>query len=40
MNLSRKWLNEFVTVDADDKEFAESMTLGVKRLDPDSYSER
>ena len=27
MNLSRKWLNEFVTVDADDRDFAEAMTL-------------
>lgn len=27
MNLSRKWLNEFVQIDAGDKEFAEAMTL-------------
>ena len=27
MNLSRKWLEEFVHVDASDKEFAEAMTL-------------
>jgi hypothetical protein len=27
MNLSRKWLNEFVRVDADNKEFSEAMTL-------------
>ena len=27
MNLSRKWLQEFVSVDANDKEFAEAMTL-------------
>ncbi len=27
MNLSREWLNEFVTVTASDKEFAEAMTL-------------
>ena len=27
MNLSRKWLNEFVTVDVSDKEFDEAMTL-------------
>ena len=27
MNLSRKWLNEFVTVTANDREFAEDMTL-------------
>ena len=26
MNLSRKWLEEFVHVDASDKEFAEAMT--------------
>ena len=25
MNLSRKWLNEFVTVTASDKDFAEAM---------------
>ena len=29
MNLSRKWLNEFVTVDANDKDFAEAMTSSV-----------
>ena len=33
MNLSRKWLNEFVTVDADDKEFAESMTLSGSKVE-------
>ena len=27
MNISRKWLNEFVEIDAGDKEFAEAMTL-------------
>ena len=27
MNLSRKWLNEFVSVEANDKDFAEAMTL-------------
>ncbi len=27
MNLSRKWLNEFVTVDVSDREFAEDMTI-------------
>ena len=33
MNLSRKWLNEFVTVDADDKEFAEAMTLSGSKVE-------
>ena len=33
MNLSRKWLNEFVTVTADDKEFAEAMTLSGSKLE-------
>ncbi len=33
MNLSRKWLNEFVTVDAGDKEFAESMTLSGSKVE-------
>ena len=33
MKLSRKWLNEFVTVDADDKEFAESMTLSGSKVE-------
>ena len=27
MLLSRKWLNEFVEIDANDKDFAEAMTL-------------
>ena len=31
MNLSRKWLEEFVHVDASDKEFAEAMTLSGSR---------
>ena len=33
MNLSRKWLNEFVTVDVDDKEFAEAMTLSGSKVE-------
>ena len=33
MNLSRKWLNEFGTVDADDKEFAEAMTLSGSKVE-------
>ena len=33
MNLSRKWLNKFVTVDADDKEFAEAMTLSGSKVE-------
>ncbi|MGI5963029.1 MAG: phenylalanine--tRNA ligase subunit beta [Lawsonibacter sp.] len=33
MNLSRKWLNEFVTVDAGDKEFAEAMTLSGSKVE-------
>ncbi len=33
MNLSRKWLNEFVTVDANDKEFSEAMTLSGSKVE-------
>ena len=33
MNLSRKWLNEFVRVDAGDKEFAEAMTLSGSKVE-------
>ena len=33
MNLSRKWLSEFVSVEADDKEFAESMTLSGSKVE-------
>ena len=33
MNLSRKWLNEFVTVDANDKDFAEAMTLSGSKVE-------
>jgi phenylalanyl-tRNA synthetase beta chain len=33
MNLSRKWLNEFVTIDANDKEFAEAMTLSGSKVE-------
>ena len=33
MNLSREWLNEFVKVDASDKEFAEAMTLSGSKVE-------
>ena len=33
MNLSRKWLNEFVAVDASDKEFAEAMTISGSKVE-------
>jgi phenylalanyl-tRNA synthetase beta chain len=33
MNLSRKWLNEFVTIDASDKDFAEAMTLSGSKVE-------
>jgi len=33
MKLSRKWLNEFVTVDANDKDFAEAMTLSGSKVE-------
>ena len=33
MLLSRKWLNEFVSVDAADKDFAESMTLSGSKVE-------
>ncbi len=33
MDLSRKWLNEFVTVDASDREFAEAMTLSGSKVE-------
>ncbi|MCI8474500.1 MAG: phenylalanine--tRNA ligase subunit beta [Oscillospiraceae bacterium] len=33
MNLSREWLNEFVTVTASDKEFAEAMTLSGSKVE-------
>ncbi len=33
MNLSRKWLNEFVRVDAIDREFAEAMTLSGSKVE-------
>ena len=33
MLLSRKWLSEFVTVDANDKEFAEAMTLSGSKVE-------
>ena len=33
MNLSRKWLSEFVPVEANDKEFAEAMTLSGSKVE-------
>ena len=33
MNLSRKWLSEFVSVDAGDREFAEAMTLSGSKVE-------
>ncbi len=33
MNLSRKWLNEFVTVNVGDREFAEDMTLSGSKVE-------
>ena len=33
MNLSRKWLNEFVTIDANDKDFSEAMTLSGSKVE-------
>ena len=33
MKLSRKWLNEFVTIDANDKAFAEAMTLSGSKVE-------
>ncbi len=33
MNLSREWLNEFVTVTASDREFAEAMTLSGSKVE-------
>ncbi|WP_300295167.1 phenylalanine--tRNA ligase subunit beta [uncultured Intestinimonas sp.] len=33
MDLSRKWLSEFVAVDADDKTFAEAMTLSGSKVE-------
>ena len=33
MNLSRKWLNEFVKIDVPDKEFAEAMTLSGSKVE-------
>ncbi|MBR2481684.1 MAG: phenylalanine--tRNA ligase subunit beta, partial [Oscillospiraceae bacterium] len=33
MNLSRKWLSEFVSVDANDRDFAEAMTLSGSKVE-------
>ena len=37
MNLSRKWLDEFVTVHADDKEFDEAMTHSGSKVETTRY---
>ena len=37
MKLSRKWLSEFVAVDANDKEFAEAMTLSGSKVEGTEY---
>ena len=37
MNLSRKWLNEFVPVDANDKDFAEAMTLSGSKVEATEF---
>ncbi len=33
MNLSRKWLDEFVTIDANDRDFSEAMTLSGSKVE-------
>jgi phenylalanyl-tRNA synthetase beta chain len=33
MNLSRKWLNEFVQIDASDRDFAEALTLSGSKVE-------
>ena len=33
MNLSRKWLDEFVHVEASDRDFAEAMTLSGSKVE-------
>ena len=33
MNLSRKWLQEFVSLEANDKEFADAMTLSGSKVE-------
>ena len=38
MNLSRKWLNEFVSIDANDKDFAEAMTLSGSKVEGTTYA--
>ena len=38
MNLSRKWLNEFVSVDANDKDFAEAMTLSGSKVEGTEFT--
>ncbi|MBE7016678.1 MAG: phenylalanine--tRNA ligase subunit beta, partial [Ruminococcaceae bacterium] len=38
MNLSRKWLNEFVPVDANDKDFAEAMTLSGSKVEGTTFA--
>ena len=38
MNLSRKWLNEFVKIDANDKDFAEAMTLSGSKVEGTEFT--
>ena len=38
MNLSRKWLNEFVSIDANDKDFAEAMTLSGSKVEGTTFA--
>ncbi len=33
MNLSKKWLNDFVKIDASDKEFAEAITISGSKVE-------
>ena len=33
MNLSRKWLHEFVEVDVNDRDFAEAMTMSGSKVE-------
>ncbi|MBR2976862.1 MAG: phenylalanine--tRNA ligase subunit beta, partial [Oscillospiraceae bacterium] len=33
MNLSRKWLSEFVSIQADDKEYADVMTIAGQKVE-------
>ena len=33
MNLSKKWLADYVTVDADDRDFSEALTLSGSKVE-------